>query len=87
MKGPTRFACSWMFSAIAVVIASWLLALPSRLEAQNTCSGSQGSNGVYNPTCNNGNPGVVGSSAFIDVSTFRPGPWSATRTAARKTAW
>jgi hypothetical protein len=61
-----------VFLAIAVVIAECWLASPLQLNAQNTCSGSEAQNGVYNPTCNNNNPGVVGSSAFIDASMYLP---------------
>jgi hypothetical protein len=74
MKGTTGPASGWMVSAIVAVLASWLLALPLQVDAQNTCSGSQGQNGVYNATCNNGNPGIVGSSAFIDASMFAGNP-------------
>jgi hypothetical protein len=57
-----------------VAIVSWSLALPSTTDAQNTClAGSQGQNAVYNATCNNNNPGVVGSPAFIDASKFLGG--------------
>jgi hypothetical protein len=63
-------AASRALLAIIAVLSGCLLALPSQLNAQNTCSGAQGKNGVYNPSCNNGNPGVVGSSAFIDASMF-----------------
>lgn len=70
MRRITRFTPRWIFFAVVAVFASCLLAVPLRLSATNTCSGSQGQNGVYNPTCNNGNPGVVGSSAFIDASVF-----------------
>jgi hypothetical protein len=70
MKGTRRSASGWMVSAIVTVLASWLLALPLQVNGQNTCSGSQGQNGVYNATCNNNAPGVVGSNAFIDASMF-----------------
>jgi hypothetical protein len=72
MKGLTTFASSWAFFAIVTLLAIWLIALPLQVTAQtNSCSGVQGQNGVYNPTCNNNHtPGVVGSSAFIDASTF-----------------
>lgn len=73
MKGATRFGAKCMLLAIGGTLAGWLLALPLQLSAQNTCSGTQGQNGVYNPTCNNGSPGVVGSSAFIDASMFPAG--------------
>jgi hypothetical protein len=70
MKGTGRYGSGWTLSAIVAVLASYLLVLPLPLNAQNTCSGAQGQNGVYNPTCNNSKPGVVGSSAFIDASMF-----------------
>jgi hypothetical protein len=48
-----------------------MLVLPAGLPAQVcTPSGAQGNNAVYNTTCNNGGPGILGSSAFIDASTF-----------------
>jgi hypothetical protein len=67
MKGATTFASCRPFFAIVALLAIWLLALPLRLNAQNTCSGTSGQNGVYNPTCNNRNPGVVGSPAFMQA--------------------
>jgi hypothetical protein len=70
MKLTTRFTFSWTFLAIGATLAGCFLALPTRLYAQNTCSGAQGQNGVYNATCNNQSPGVTGSSAFIDASMF-----------------
>jgi hypothetical protein len=70
MQSVTRLTFAGTFFAIVTVLAGWFLALPLQLNAQNTCSGTQGQNGVYNATCNNGNPGVVGSSAFIDASMF-----------------
>ena len=72
MKIMTRFASGRMLFAIVAVLASRSLASPSQLGAQtNSCSGSQGQNGVYNLTCSKGKPGVVGSSAFIDASMFQ----------------
>jgi hypothetical protein len=65
-----RFPSCSIFVTVVAVLASWLFALPLHLNATNTCSGLQGQNGVYNATCNNNNPGVVGSSAFIDASMF-----------------
>jgi hypothetical protein len=70
MKGTTGFIPGWISLAIVAVLASLFLVFPLRLNATNTCSGLQGQNGVYNSTCNNGSPGVVGSSAFIDASAF-----------------
>jgi hypothetical protein len=71
MQNVTRLTFAGTFLGIVTVLAGWFLALPLQLNAQNnTCSGTQGQNGVYNATCNNGNPGVVGSSAFIDASMF-----------------
>ena len=60
----------WAFFAIVALLVTWLLALPLQATAQtNSCSGVQGQNGVYNPTCNNNHtPGAVGSSAFIDAT-------------------
>jgi hypothetical protein len=68
MKATTRFASIWMFLAHGAILVGCFLALSTQLNAQ--CSGTQGQNGVYNPTCNGGSPGVVGSSAFIDASMF-----------------
>ena len=68
MKATTRFASIWMFLAHGAILVGCFLALSTQLNAQ--CSGTQGQNGVYNPTCNGGRPGVVGSSAFIDASMF-----------------
>lgn len=69
MKATTGLASGWILFAIVAVLVGWFSALPGQLSAQtNSCSGSQGQNGVYNPTCNKGNPGVVGSFAFIDAS-------------------
>jgi hypothetical protein len=68
MTGTTRVARGWMFFAIGAILASWLT-FPLRLNAQ-VCSGSQGNNGVWNPTCFQQGPGVIGSSAFIDASMF-----------------
>jgi len=65
-----RFRSNGILIAMTAVLASWLLTLPLQLSATNTCSGSQGQNGVYNATCNNNSPGVVGSAAFIDASQF-----------------
>jgi hypothetical protein len=72
MRNATRLKSRWTLLAIVAVVGCCLLALPLRLNAQNTCSGTLGQNGVYNATCNNGNPGVVGSPAFIDASMFLP---------------
>jgi hypothetical protein len=66
MRDTTKFASGSMFAAVVAVLMSGLLASPLQLNAQN-CSGSQGQNAVYNPTCTNP---VVGSSAFIDASMF-----------------
>jgi hypothetical protein len=65
MKRTTGFSSDWMLLALGAILAGCLLALPIQLNAQNTCSGTQGQNGVYNATYNNNAPGVVGSSAFI----------------------
>ena len=48
--------------AIVAIVASWLLALPlaDQRPNQSALARSQGQNGVYNPTCNKGNPGAVG---------------------------
>jgi hypothetical protein len=72
MKATTRFASIWMFLANGAILVGCFLALSSQLNAQ--CSGTQGQNGVYNPTCNGGGPGVVGSPAFIDASMFATTP-------------
>jgi hypothetical protein len=64
----TKSIPAWAF--IAPLAAVSFLASPLQVDAQNTCSGSQGQNGVYNATCNNGHPGVVGSSGFVDASQF-----------------
>jgi hypothetical protein len=64
-----RFSTVHACIATVTVLASWFLALPLQVNAQNTCpTPSQGQNAVYNPTCNNGP--VVGSSSFIDASMF-----------------
>jgi hypothetical protein len=68
MKGTKRFPSICI--SVGAILAGCFLALPIQLIAQNTCSGTQGQNGVYNATCNNGNLGVAGSSAFIDASKF-----------------
>jgi hypothetical protein len=75
MKATTGLASGWILFAIVAVLVGWFSALPGQLSAQtNSCSGSQGQNGVYNPPCNKGNPGVVGSFAFIDASMFVSSP-------------
>jgi hypothetical protein len=68
MKSTTRFTSTWI--SIGTILAGYFLALPFQVAAQNTCSGAQGQNAVFNSTCNNGNLGIVGSSAFIDASKF-----------------
>jgi hypothetical protein len=71
MRRVRRLTGARKVLGIVAVLTGCLVALPSQLSAQiNSCSGAQGQNGVYNPTCDKGNPGVVGSFAFIDASQF-----------------
>jgi hypothetical protein len=70
MQRATSLILATKFVGVVAALVFWFSVLTLQLNAQNSCSGSQGQNGVYNATCNNGNPGVVGSSAFIDASQF-----------------
>ena len=61
MKGATKFPSRWMFLGTLAIIAAWFPAFPIPANAQN----NQGQNMVYNSSGNK-----VGSSAFVDASTF-----------------
>ncbi len=68
MRRAKLSLCGWMITF--AVCVGYSLSFPLQLNAQSCPNGSQAQNGVYNSTCSNGNPGVVGSPAFIDASVF-----------------
>lgn len=72
MRDTTNFASGLMFAAVVAVLMSGLLASPLQLNAQN-CSGSQGQNAVYNPTCTN--PVTAAYSKFTSSPSTRNGDY------------
>jgi len=71
MKTWMRARTNYLLLLTVGAIGISSLTFPARSHAQGNCpTPVQGNNAVYNTTCNSPNSTIVGSSAFIDASTF-----------------